>query len=128
MASSAAPIAYNAPPGSVAAETTSPPLWTLEPNDAIFVLRLVFILANHSAIPCSPETRITTLLNGLRIATESRLPGYAVTVGVWIYSGSRFESDATNGVAHFLGCMVFRGTKKDRLRVLVKEIESMVIT
>ena len=68
--------------------------------------------ASLSAILCSPETRITTLPNGLRIATESSLPSCVAVVGVWIYFGSRFESNATNGVAHFLKRMVFRGTEK----------------
>ena len=29
-------------------------------------------------------------------------------VGLWINAGSRFESDATNGVAHFLEHMIFK--------------------
>lgn len=81
-------------------------------TNAISTPRLVFILADHNAILCSPETRITTLPNGLYIAIESRLLGYAVAIGVWIDSGSRFKSDATNNVAHFLERMVFRGTEK----------------
>ncbi|KAL3982930.1 Insulinase (Peptidase M16) family protein [Acanthocheilonema viteae] len=44
-----------------------------------------------------PETRITSLNNGFRIATEdSQL--LTTTVGVWIDAGSRFENDKNNGV------------------------------
>ncbi len=32
-------------------------------------------------------------------------------MGLWINSGSRFETDANNGVAHFLEHILFKGTK-----------------
>ncbi|XAR65262.1 Ubiquinol--cytochrome-c reductase [Bertholletia excelsa] len=82
-------------------------------------------LADHSAILSSPQTRITTLPNGLRIATESNLAGRTATVGVWIDAGSRFETDETNGVAHFLEHMIFKGTEKRPVKVLEEEIENM---
>ena len=53
-------------------------------------------------------TRISTLPNGMRVATES-LPGSeTATVGVWIDAGSRFEDDRTNGTAHFLEHLIFK--------------------
>ncbi|KAK9277272.1 hypothetical protein L1049_006811 [Liquidambar formosana] len=50
-------------------------------------------LADHTNILSSPQTRVTTLPNGLRVATES-YPGatFTATVGVWIDAGSRFET------------------------------------
>lgn len=110
-----------------AADTVKSKLKRLETPDSRFLryTSLHPILADHSATLSSPETRVTTLPNGLRVATESRLPGRAAAVGVWIDSGSRFESDATNGVAHFLERMVFKGTEKRPARVLVEEIGSM---
>merc|ERR1711976_434592 len=58
-----------------------------------------------------PETRVTTLSNGLRIASEdSGIP--TATVGVWIDAGSRYETEENNGVAHFLEHMAFKGTAK----------------
>ncbi|XP_057949059.1 probable mitochondrial-processing peptidase subunit beta, mitochondrial isoform X2 [Malania oleifera] len=69
-------------------------------------------VADHSAILSSPETRITTLPNGLRVATESDLAARTATVGVWIDSGSRFEGDDANGAAHFLESVIFQGTEK----------------
>ena len=54
-----------------------------------------------------PATRVTVLDNGLRVATEdSGAP--TATVGLWIDTGSRFETDANNGVAHFLEHMAFK--------------------
>lgn len=54
-----------------------------------------------------PSTRVTTLDSGMRIATEdSGAP--TATVGLWIDSGSRFETDENNGVAHFMEHMAFK--------------------
>ncbi|GAB2232967.1 hypothetical protein Droror1_Dr00002180 [Drosera rotundifolia] len=82
-------------------------------------------LEDHSSILSSPATKITTLPNGLRVATESDLAARTATVGVWIDAGSRFESDETNGTAHFLEHMIFKGTEKRSARGLEVEIENM---
>lgn len=83
------------------------------------------VLIDHGSILATPETRVTTLANGMRVATESNLAAETATVGVWIDAGSRFESDDTNGTAHFLEHMIFKGTKKRSVRVLEEEIENM---
>ncbi|XP_014677791.1 PREDICTED: mitochondrial-processing peptidase subunit beta-like [Priapulus caudatus] len=71
-----------------------------------------------------PETRISTLPNGLRVATEdSGIP--TSTVGLWIDAGSRFENDRNNGVAHFLEHMAFKGTSKRSQTDLELEVENM---
>ncbi|XP_007032699.2 PREDICTED: probable mitochondrial-processing peptidase subunit beta, mitochondrial [Theobroma cacao] len=82
-------------------------------------------VASHTHILSSPETKITTLPNGLRVATESTLSAHTATVGVWIDAGSRFETDETNGTAHFLEHMIFKGTEKRSARELEEEIENM---
>ena len=69
--------------------------------------------ADHSQILQFPETRITTLPNGLRVATESRLAAKSAAVGVWIDSGSRFEAEDKNGVAHFLERAVLTSEVED---------------
>lgn len=82
-------------------------------------------LADHTPILTSPATKITTLPNGLRVATESQLAARTATVGVWIDAGSRFESAETNGTAHFLEHMIFKGTERRSARQLEEEIENM---
>ncbi|KAI4328783.1 hypothetical protein L6164_021113 [Bauhinia variegata] len=82
-------------------------------------------LSDHTPILSAPETRVTTLPNGLRVATESNLAAKTATVGVWIDAGSRFETDETNGTAHFLEHMIFKGTEKRTARELEEEIENM---
>lgn len=55
-----------------------------------------------------PETHVTTLPSGLRVASEDS-GGETCTVGVWIDAGSRFENEKNNGTAHFLEHMAFKG-------------------
>lgn len=82
-------------------------------------------VADHTRILSAPETRVTTLPNGLRVATESNLAARTATVGVWIDAGSRFETEETNGTAHFLEHMIFKGTERRSARQLEEEIENM---
>ena len=50
----------------------------------------------------APETLTSTLPTGLRVASETTSGAETATVGVWIDAGSRFETEANNGAAHFL--------------------------
>ncbi|KAG7171593.1 Mitochondrial-processing peptidase subunit beta-like [Homarus americanus] len=60
----------------------------------------------------------------MRVATEdSGSP--TPHVGLWIDTGSRFETDANNGVAHFLEHMAFKGTSKRSQTDLELEVENM---
>lgn len=58
-----------------------------------------------------PETRVTEIGNGVRVATEDSGLKTA-TVGIWVDAGSRYENPKNNGVAHFLEHMAFKGTQK----------------
>ena len=49
------------------------------------------------------------LANGLTIVAE-QMPVDAVSLNVWLQVGSSVESDAINGMAHFLEHMIFKGT------------------
>ncbi len=50
------------------------------------------------------------LSNGLRLVTETMPHVRSVTIGVWLTRGSRHESDALGGIAHFVQHMLFKGT------------------
>ena len=71
-----------------------------------------------------PETQVTTLSNGLRVASENA-GGSTCTVGLWIDAGTRYEEEKTNGVAHFLEHMAFKGTKRRTQMQLELEVENM---
>ncbi|MEH1836216.1 MAG: pitrilysin family protein [Nostoc sp.] len=51
------------------------------------------------------------LPNGLTIIAE-QMPVEAVNLNIWIKIGSAVESDAINGMAHFLEHMIFKGTER----------------
>lgn len=57
--------------------------------------------------PTTSITRLTTLPNGMRVASEE-LGGETTTIGVWIDAGSRFEDERINGTAHFLEHISFK--------------------
>jgi hypothetical protein len=63
---------------------------------------------DHTMVLGTPETKVTTLANGLRVASETNMDAETATVGVWIDAGSRFESAETNETAHFLEHMSFK--------------------
>ncbi|GAM42709.1 mitochondrial processing peptidase complex beta subunit [Talaromyces pinophilus] len=71
------------------------------------------------------RTQSTTLSNGLTIATEHNPYAATSTVGVYVDAGSRAETDKTNGTAHFLEHLAFKGTNKRTQGQLELEIENM---
>ena len=73
----------------------------------------------------APTTDVTTLSNGLRVGSETTIGAETATVGVWIDSGSRYETSANNGAAHFLEHMAFKGTSKRTQKQLEEQIENM---
>ncbi|TKA52615.1 Mitochondrial-processing peptidase subunit beta [Rhodotorula sp. CCFEE 5036] len=73
----------------------------------------------------SPLTQISTLPNGLTVATEASSSASTATVGVWIDAGSRAETDSTSGTAHFLEHMAFKGTGKRSQHQLELEVENL---
>ena len=66
---------------------------------------------------------ITTLDNGLRIATDTMQDAESVVLGVWVGVGTRHEPWDANGVAHLVEHMMFKGTKKRSAYALSAAIE-----
>uniref|UniRef100_A0A0K0DIR5 Mitochondrial-processing peptidase subunit beta n=1 Tax=Angiostrongylus cantonensis TaxID=6313 RepID=A0A0K0DIR5_ANGCA len=71
-----------------------------------------------------PETVVTTLPSGFRIASEDTNMSTA-TIGVWIDAGSRYENEKNNGTAHFLEHMAFKGTSRRSRNELELEVENI---
>lgn len=67
----------------------------------------------------------TTLPNGVRVLTETIPSVRSISVGVWIYTGSRDERDEESGMSHFIEHMVFKGTKKRRMHHIAQRLESV---
>lgn len=69
--------------------------------------------------------RLTTLENGLRVATDTMDTVETVTLGAWVETGSRDEPAELNGISHFLEHMVFKGTERRSARAIAEEIEAV---
>jgi zinc protease len=66
----------------------------------------------HSDVPADKAVRYGTLPNGMRYAiTRNATPKNAVSMWLNIEAGSLQESDAQQGLAHFLEHMAFRGSR-----------------
>ena len=69
--------------------------------------------------------QLTTLANGLRVASD-RMDGVeTASVGVWVGSGTRDERPEINGVSHLLEHMAFKGTRRRNAQAIAEEIEAV---
>lgn len=69
--------------------------------------------------------RVTTLSNGLRVATDHMPHVETATVGVWVDAGTRHESAEINGVSHLLEHMAFKGTARRSALQIAEEVEAV---
>ncbi len=67
----------------------------------------------------------SVLPNGVRVVTEAIPHFHSVSLGVWINAGSRDETSAENGLAHFLEHMAFKGTGRRTALDLAREIDQL---
>src|ERR671921_1805448 len=68
---------------------------------------------------------ITTLPNGLMVATE-RMPEIATaTLGVWVGAGSRHEQAHEHGLSPLIEHMAFKGTARRSARRIAEDIENV---
>jgi len=63
--------------------------------------------------------------NGVRIVGEEIPSMRSVSIGVWINTGSRYESVQNNGVSHFLEHMFFKGTERFSARELAQVFDGL---
>jgi predicted Zn-dependent peptidase len=63
--------------------------------------------------------------NGLRLITERMPQVRSVTIGVWLTRGSRHETDAQAGIAHFVEHMLFKGTATRTAEDIAQAIDSI---
>lgn len=54
----------------------------------------------------------TVLDNGIKILTEEINEFKSATIGIWVDTGPKFETDSDRGISHFIEHMMFKGTKK----------------
>jgi len=67
----------------------------------------------------------TTLDCGLRIAAEIDPRGYSASLGYFVRTGARDETDIEAGVSHFLEHMMFKGTKRRSAADVNRELDEL---
>ncbi|KAF2161368.1 hypothetical protein M409DRAFT_69741 [Zasmidium cellare ATCC 36951] len=88
-------------------------------------------LRQYASVSNSPSERdpteldkITTLNNGIRVATED-LPGHFSGIGVYIDAGSRYENEALRGVSHIIDRLAFKSTTKRSADQMLESMENL---
>ncbi len=71
------------------------------------------------------DVELTTLENGVRVISETMPHVRSVSVGVWIGTGARHETEKVNGICHFLEHMVFKGTKTRSAEEIARVIDAI---
>lgn len=69
--------------------------------------------------------RKTVLTNGVRVVSETVEYVRSVSLGVWVRCGSRYETERTNGISHFIEHMLFKGTRRRSAFEIASAIESV---
>lgn len=69
--------------------------------------------------------QLTTLANGLRVASRSMPSVETIAVGLYVDTGSRYEPAAVNGLAHLFEHMVFKGAGGRSAREISELIENV---
>ncbi|HEX5325399.1 MAG TPA: pitrilysin family protein, partial [Acetobacteraceae bacterium] len=73
----------------------------------------------------SEAIRLTRLPSGLTVVTERMERVETVSFGAYVATGSRNETEAENGVSHFLEHMAFKGTERRSAAAIAEEIEAV---
>jgi len=67
----------------------------------------------------------TILNNGLRVIIEHIPTVRSVAIGIWVKTGSRFETPDFNGISHFIEHMLFKGTGKRNAQDIAEAFDSI---
>ena len=86
---------------------------------------MIDVMPSSKSLTDQHQCRKTTLPNGLRIITEAIPSVRSISIGVWVYTGSRDEAPLQSGINHFIEHMVFKGTKKRRMHQIARRLESV---
>jgi predicted Zn-dependent peptidase len=69
--------------------------------------------------------RKTILGNGVRVISEEIDHVRSISIGIWVLFGSRHEDRDTNGMAHFIEHMLFKGTRSRTAFDIASAIDSV---
>lgn len=92
-----------------------------------FLCLLAVAGARADSLPAE-SIKLRTLPNGLRVLVREAHEAPLVTVDLWVRAGSARETPETNGVAHFMEHLLFRGTAKRGRGEVDRDIEELGAT
>ncbi len=64
-----------------------------------------------------------TLANGVRVITEKIPSVRSVAIGIWVGTGSKYETPKNNGISHFIEHMMFKGTEKRSAKQIAESFD-----
>src|SRR5215471_9923193 len=67
----------------------------------------------------------TVLDNGIRIVSNEMPEHRSVSLGIWVENGSRHESEAENGLSHFIEHLLFKGTERRSAAQIAEEMDAV---
>ncbi|MCB1076510.1 MAG: insulinase family protein [Verrucomicrobiae bacterium] len=95
--------------------------WPRAPGCGIFrALGAIF-----APMTSQPQPQLALLSNGVRVATIEMPHMQSVSIGFWTGTGSRHESAAQSGIAHFIEHLLFKGTPTRSSEEISRQIERL---
>jgi predicted Zn-dependent peptidase len=67
----------------------------------------------------------TVLDNGIRVVSHEMPDNRSVSLGIWVENGSRHESEAENGISHFIEHLLFKGTERRTAAQIAEEMDAV---
>jgi predicted Zn-dependent peptidase len=67
----------------------------------------------------------SVLDNGIRILSHEMPEHRSVSLGIWVETGSRHETDAQNGISHFIEHLLFKGTERRSAAQIAEEMDAV---
>ncbi|MEE9542522.1 MAG: pitrilysin family protein, partial [Thermodesulfobacteriota bacterium] len=71
------------------------------------------------------RVRKSVLDNGINVITEKMADVESASLGVWVNTGSRNETQRLNGISHLIEHMLFKGTAQRSALDIAREMESV---
>jgi predicted Zn-dependent peptidase len=67
----------------------------------------------------------TVLDNGIRVLSHEMPDHRSASLGIWVENGSRHESQAENGISHFVEHLLFKGTERRSAARIAEEMDAV---
>lgn len=86
---------------------------------------LLSILLSHGSAIRAESVSSTTLPNGMKVIIRDSHTVNLAAVDIWVKAGSVNETEANNGISHFVEHMIFKATEKYGPGQIDREIEGL---